>query len=861
MSIEFPRKIITRRKLLLILAVVVGIWILTALITGSAAMRALERYEIDSQTESLKSGLGPAALLESESMIGGTILSVERLSWSLKQVDQRLWFFRINARVIGWVPFVGSNFRATVDAFDQAQAIANGAEEILLAAEDMIGIDPDAISLSTFRSVDNFDRFSLSVHNARVHIDKSGELLDDAPDYSVADLPLLVSPIRSWARTSGDYYDQLKELTNWLSAIMTGIDSMTVGSRGMVEVIESLDPAGHMSVVDPDFVTLEFDRFSAGLVTADEHFQTVFGQIPVLLEDMETTGDIQAAFSIFHAARPAVENSSELILALVNILNLYNDPELGGLTEGKLLRGVSTEWSGVEQSLNHELDLMAEFKLELDRVKGDFSSERQNLIQDIDNKLTETLSVLTTLNVFAGQIEKQVGLGGRARYLLLGVNSDEIRASGGFVSDVWVFEILNGAIVGPEAFDVTSLDNLATLDAYPKASSELQLHMNTPVILMRDVTWDPHFPSVASQATEIFGLSGEESDFNGVFLLNQNVFASLVDALGGITSGNRQIASDEVVELLKTGTDEFGRSFVDQVFTDLVRDINSVRDADVAFELLKSVSGSLKSRNLQMYLADEQLQRRLEYHQIAGAMSIGISDRFYVVDSNVGWSKSNQFVTRTTDYRIDLSQPDTSAEILIKYDHSGSHAFAENADATGGDGTESGDNECGNQFNFERLSYEQLGNRCYWNLIRIFIPDGSVVTHLPDLPLSSNSVAVQTGRRRVGDDTSSVAFGTEGTYISGLTRVSALETAEFLYKYALPASIVQEEEGMLMYSLLLSPQPGIADEKITVTVVLPENAVISSSSYPLEFVTPNTMIARYTLDKTTELVIKYGLSE
>lgn len=861
MNIELPRQLGTRRKLLLISAIVVGIWLFTVLVTGLAAIRSLERYEIDSQTESLRNELDPAELANSESSINETILAVKRLESSLENVNNRLWFFRVNARVIGWLPFVGSNFRATVDAFSQAQAIANSAEELLLAADDMIGIDPDAISLSTFRTVDNFDQFSLSIHNARVHIEKSIELLDDAPDYSVADLPLLVSPIRSRARTSGDYYDQLKELTNWLSAIMVGVDSVAVSSRGMVEIVGSLDPVGRKSTVDPDSVALEFDRFSSGLERADEHFQSVSNQIPVLLDDIEIAGDIQTALGIFHAARPSIENLNELVMALVNILNLYNDPELGGLTEGKLLRGLSTEWSGLEQSLDHELDLLAEFKLELNQMKGNISSEQQYLVQAVDNKLTETLSVLVTLKVFAGRIEKLVGLGERARYLMLGVNSDEIRASGGFVSNVWVLELLDGAIVGPEAFDVASLDNLANLDAYRGASSELQVHMNAPITLMRDVTWDPHFPSVASQATDIFALSGEESNFNGVFVLNQSVFASLVGALGEGTLDNHQIAGEGVIDLLKAGTDEFGRSFVDQVFADLVIDLNSVSDAEVAFELVKSVSDSLKSRNLQMYLTDEHLQQRLESHQIAGAMSVGVSDRIYVVDSNVGWSKSNQFVTRATEYNIDLSQPDPSAELLITYDHSGSPAFAENTDAKGESGTDFGDDECGNQFNFERLSYEQLGNRCYWNLIRIFVPDGSVVTHLPALPLTSKSVAVQTGRRRVGDETSTAAFGAEGTYISGLMQVAALEKAEFRYEYAPPASIVQEEEDTLMYSLLLSPQPGIIDEKITVSVVLPANAEISSSSYPLEFVNPSTVIARYTLDKTTELVIRYGLSE
>jgi hypothetical protein len=860
MKIELPQQLVNRRKLLLISAIVVGIWFFTVSVTGSAAMRALERYEIDSQTESLKSALNPAEFLESESATGDTMLAVRRLQWSLENVNDRLWFFRINSRVIGWVPFVGSNFRAAVDAFDQAYAIANSAEEILLATEAVIGSDLDGISLSTFLSVDNYDRLSLSIGSVRVHIEKSVELLDEAPNYSVADLPLLVRPVRSLARTSGNYYDQLRELTNWLSEIMAGIDSVTTNSRGMVEIVESIVPTGGVSLVDPSVVRLEFGRFLTGLEEADRHFQVASDLTPSLLSEKEITGDIRAALSIFHAARPPIESSTELVMAMINVLNLYNEPDVGGVTEGKLLSGLSIEMSGVEKSLIHELELLAEFMTVLDSERGNITSDHQALVRDIDEKLTAALSVLTTLSAFAGEIEKLVGIERRARYLLLGVNSDEIRASGGFVSNVWVLEFQDGALVSSDAFDVTELDNLENLDGYRNSSPELQLHMNAPITLMRDVTWDPHFPSVALQAIEIFGLSGEESDFNGVFLFNQNVFDSLVDAMGGVTTQGREVVGDGVLELLKTGTDEFGRGFIDQVFKDLISDLNSVGDAGVAFELVKSVSGSLKSRNLQLYLDDEKLQQRLEHHKIAGAMYVGFSDRIYVVDSNVGWSKSNQFVTRATDYRIDLSQPEPSAEILIKYIHSGSEVIAAESESNI-DSSNPGDYECGDQFNFSQLSYEQLGNRCYWNLVRIFIPDGSVVTHFPKLPLSSSSVAVQTGRRRVKDETSSVSLSSDGIFISGLTRVGAREITEFLYRYAPPASIVQEEEGVFKYTLLLSPQPGIVDEMITVTVVLPDAVEITYSSHPLESVSPNTMSAKLVLDESSELKIEYTLSQ
>ncbi|NQW21553.1 MAG: DUF4012 domain-containing protein [Chloroflexi bacterium] len=847
----------------------------TVITTGFAALWAIDRYEIESQIDYLRNGIEIETVIGSGGSVDDDDFSIHQLSWSMERVNRQLWFIRINARLIGWVPFIGSNFRAGIDLFDQGHAMVKSSEELFLAFDALAGVDSKSISFRTFRNVGEFEQLVLSVGNARDHLAKSIEQLNTAPDYSGSEPPLIIGPLRSQMRNNGEYYDQLKEITTWSYVVMSGLESVMVNSTGMVSVVGSLSSREGGSVPDSGIVTLAYEQFLAGVEQADGYFNTASESMPSLLDRSAYSGDIEAGFRIFHALRTPLENSIELVLAASRIADIYYSPDTGRLTEGLLIRTVASELSGLEQFLNHEYELLVEFRSVLNEEGTTMSDSRQALVSDFDQRLSEALSVWATVGAFAGDVEKLVGTGSNARYLLLGANSDEIRASGGFISNVWVLEFADGALVDPEPFDVVGLDNLDILDQYSPADPALQIHMSAPVILMRDVSWDPHFPEVASEAVRIFELSGGDAEFQGVIVLNQNVFASLMVVLGESRSDEGGITFSMALESLKTGTDVFGRSFVDEVITDFVSDLGDTADSETIVELAKSIAASFRSRNIQMFLINEKLQQRLEFLGIAGTMPVTSQDRFYVVDSNVGWSKSNQFVTRSTDYSIDLAQPEPKVDILINYQHGGSRKsqeidlvkkseFANEVMSWNFYGEDitlqtTNDDLCGDQFQFDVLDYEQLGNRCYWNFVRVYVPDGSVFDELPYLPMPLKSVAVQTGRAREGEDSSSVIYGNEGVYATGLMKVPAGETIELRYKYSPPGSIVQHEDGLFTYSLLLSPQPGIIDEKILINVSLPDTASITYSSHPLVTTINGTMKADLTLSETIEFVVKYVL--
>ena len=116
---------------------------------------------------------------------------------------------------------------------------------------------------------------------------------------------------------------------------------------------------------------------------------------------------------------------------------------------------------------------------------------------------------------------------------MLGHSADEIRGTGGFVSSVWLVRFESGKLTKVDYFDSARVDDWERLLLYPKAPGGLEEHMNAWVWLMRDVSWDPDFPTTALAAQDMFRL-GQRREVDGVIAINQWTLLKLVESLGSI---------------------------------------------------------------------------------------------------------------------------------------------------------------------------------------------------------------------------------------------------------------------------------------------------------------------------------------
>ena len=89
------------------------------------------------------------------------------------------------------------------------------------------------------------------------------------------------------------------------------------------------------------------------------------------------------------------------------------------------------------------------------------------------------------------------------RYLVLGQSADELRATGGFVSAAWLVSFENGGLADIRYHDIVLVDDSQRFILYPPAPPALEEHMNARVWLLRDVSWEPDFPTAARTAEDM----------------------------------------------------------------------------------------------------------------------------------------------------------------------------------------------------------------------------------------------------------------------------------------------------------------------------------------------------------------------
>jgi hypothetical protein len=407
-----------------------------------------------------------------------------------------------------------------------------------------------------------------------------------------------------------------------------------------------------------------------------------------------------------------------------------------------------------------------------------------------------------------------VGRDSVRRYLLLGQSADELRATGGFVSAVWLLTFDGGELADIQYFDAVRVDDYGRLNLYPPAPPGLEQHMNALVWLMRDVSWEPDFPTTARTAADMFRI-GQRQEVDGVIAMNQWTLLSLIEALGAVASPEGDdLTSHNLFARIEKGTDVHGRAYVDLALEGVVERLSEPISLPELMSVASALHRSLEERDLLFYLDDRKQQVLIEAAGWDGGIRQNATDYLYVVDSNVGWSKADRNIERRLRYTVDLGKPLRARATLnlAYYNHSGP-----------------GSAGCVPQWLNQGTNYSDLKNACWWNYWRVYVPQGSKLLSSTHLGLPEYSVAVEIGRGQPDDDTVTVSSSFDKTVVSGLFALGAGNSTEVNLIYDLPI-VVDRSGGEIDYRLLIQKQPGSRSRGVEVEFVLPPGYTLVSSS-------------------------------
>ena len=471
-----------------------------------------------------------------------------------------------------------------------------------------------------------------------------------------------------------------------------------------------------------------------------------------------------------------------------------------------------------QQNLTRALQARAQLEV------ASLSPARRDLVNRLDRWLPlwqTTLDALALMPTWLGADKPRL-------YLLVAQNSDELRATGGFVSTVALVRVERGRITLEEFQDSYAVDDLTK--RHPIPPEPLYKYMYAWQWMLRDANWSPDFPTTARQLQTLYQFDrGVTTD--GVIALNQNLIPRVLQATGpiGLEAYNERVDADNAIAKIRQyWVSPWGEGRPEQWWVHRKDFIGKFMQAlmqrllagqfDRA-QLARGVLDALTTKDLLIYVSDGSPAHPTGF-TFGGALYPGSADAFMLVDSNVGFNKVNVNIAQRLEYAVvvEPTRQVRSAVTITYTNHSPD------------DGT-----FCVHVPRY-LAGYTDLQNGCYWNYMRVLVPAESEPVRVKGLPAPMKDIPEQ-GR---------AVFG--GYFVLPRGKTQAVR-----FEYRLPLTALAESR----YTLHLEKQPGAPPLPTQVRVTLPESWTITYAYPPPERLAGNRAEFALTLDRDRTIEVEF----
>ena len=499
-----------------------------------------------------------------------------------------------------------------------------------------------------------------------------------------------------------------------------------------------------------------------------------------------------------------VDGALILLLGLEKVTAASNGPVLlkGRELNTRPLHVLSSIEQDIREAMAHFEEAEA---IQVKLLKKDLTDDRKRLLSFSETVLPDLMG-LAQMGITASQSWGAfLGFDEPRTYLLVAQNTDELRASGGYLPGAWLLTFDRGRIEQLKFWDTVDVDDLDA--GLPVPPGGIVQSLWGGVWLFRDAGWNPDFPSSAQIMERLFRL-GTGHSVNGVIAVDQWAVKEILEAIGRVRlPDGQEIDADSYLRALEQGKDQVGRVFMDTTLNGMLDGLEAGDSSERFASLMLALWRSLVQGHLLPYFHDEFLQERVLENGWGGAVDDSRTDYLMVVDSNVGWSKVNINIEREIEYLVTINpQGDVKARVDITYvNHSPSW------DSTSCDIQSPG---------VVGPTYQAKKNACYWNYLRVYAPNASSIQSSSPFPMPAGAIYRRLGYNDIEETLQSFVEGGK-TVFSGFFIVPAGETRRVTFAYELPASVLRREDDSWVYSLVVQKQLGTLDTPVKVTVTVP----------------------------------------
>jgi hypothetical protein len=371
----------------------------------------------------------------------------------------------------------------------------------------------------------------------------------------------------------------------------------------------------------------------------------------------------------------------------------------------------------------HDLDSARRARAHIRNVQ-DLSPRLQSAIVGADR----LIDVLDQAFIGIESLPPLLGADEPHHILILLQNADEIRPTGGFITSSAYVVVERGQIVEMTVLNSNSLeiDRFEEL-AYPPPPTPMYEYMNLPLWAFRDANWSPDFPTSAVIAADFYTM-GREVPVDTIVAINQYTIRDFLTVAGEVTLEDGTIIhpdnviglfQDLWIEYSSEGGREARKDFIPELGPQLLERIMDINDPQEAIDYWRVAKRAGQHRQLLVYSTNLPIEIAVEQLGWEGAISTRSGDYLYVVDSNVGYNKTDLNVQRTMVYHVNLTNLGAPSSVLeIEYIHQGR-------------GQRGGRGVCAPPTPELLSSYIESADDCYADFLRVYLPEDTEMLQSP----------------------------------------------------------------------------------------------------------------------------------
>ncbi len=392
---------------------------------------------------------------------------------------------------------------------------------------------------------------------------------------------------------------------------------------------QDIDSAGH------NLQEKNFDAASVLFESARTDLQSALNRLNEYKALTYVTPQIRSANNILKGAY-LLSNAG---YSLTEALKLFDDLKVSS-------EGIETE--NFAQKLGQNRQLLTASLNSLIQAQDYFNdatevpSEYRDSVTEAKNQITALRGILENLTELEDLYLSFLGNEART-YLMIFQNSDEARATGGFVGTYGVIKIDGGEIKKLKIESVYELDGSLT----ERIASPGPFQPGIQKWGLRDANWFVDFPSSARKLLYFFEQGGETAD--GVIAVTPRLFEQLISLVGPIvmqqydqvlTPSNFQEVVQRQTSVDYDRTLNQPKKFLADFAPVLLNRLGNL-DKQAWFSLFQILRDNLNSRHLMLYSTNAETQSKISSLGFDGRVLSARQDYLMIVNSNLGGTKTD----------------------------------------------------------------------------------------------------------------------------------------------------------------------------------------------------------------------------